>query len=85
MVSFGRSAIRLSVELVGLILQSCLGGIVGDFDVQHLSGFIFSFSVASKDVGFLVYMLRSHVCKSFAIYFVLWGNGGPNWEKDYSI
>lgn len=70
---------------MGLILQSCLGGLARDFKVEHLSGMMFRFSVASKDVGFLVYHLRSQVCKSFDIFFHLWGNGGPNWIKDYKF
>ncbi|CAN6311657.1 unnamed protein product [Urochloa humidicola] len=57
--SFGRSAIRLNVESVGLILQSCLGGVAHDFKVVHLSGFMCRFSLASKSVGFMVYRLRS--------------------------
>lgn len=56
--SFGRSAIRLDVNSVGLILQSCLGGIDVDFCVKHLSGMLFQFKVSTKDVGFLIYRLK---------------------------
>lgn len=37
-VSFGRCALRLNEDSVGLILQACLGGIAKDFNVFHLSG-----------------------------------------------
>jgi len=46
--SFGRSAIRLNEDLVGLLLQSCLGGHSNDFHVKHLSGWMFSFQVSYK-------------------------------------
>jgi hypothetical protein len=47
--SFGRSAIRLNEDSVGLLLQACLGGIVKDFNVSHLLDWIFSFSVTCKE------------------------------------
>lgn len=81
--SFSRSTIRLDVNSVGLLLQSCLGGIDLDFRVQHLSGWMFHFTVCSKDVGFLIYPLDSFACKSFEVFFSLWGSGGPNWRKNY--
>jgi hypothetical protein len=33
----------------------------------------------------MVYNLKSIVCKSFSIFFHLWGGGGPNWHRDYKI
>ena len=33
----------------------------------------------------MVYKLKSHSCKSFAIFFHLWSGGGPNWRKDHSL
>lgn len=83
--SFGRSAIRLNVDSVGLILQSCLGGSAKDFNVFHLSGWMFSFSVSCKNIGFMVYNLKNFSCKSFSIFFHLWGGGGPNWRKDLTL
>ncbi|CAO2141418.1 unnamed protein product [Urochloa humidicola] len=83
--SFGRSAIRLNVDSVGLILQSCLGGAAQDFQVLHLSGWMYRFSVSSKNVGFLIYHLSHFKCKLFAIFFALWGNGGPNWKHQYAL
>uniref|UniRef100_K3ZMM0 Uncharacterized protein n=1 Tax=Setaria italica TaxID=4555 RepID=K3ZMM0_SETIT len=83
--SFGGSALHLNVESIGLILQSCLGGTALNFNVQHLSGCMFWLFVASKNVGFLVYRLRSHVCKLFALFFALWGNGGPNWQWEHIL
>ena len=52
--SFGRSALRLNVDSVGTILKSCLGGTAKDFNVIHLSGWMFKFSVSSKNVGILI-------------------------------
>ena len=83
--SFGRSAVRLNSDSVSLILQACLGGNAKDFVVIHLSGWMFKFSVSCKNVGFMVYKLKSHSCKSFAIFFHLWSGGGPNWRKDHSL
>ncbi|CAO2150915.1 unnamed protein product [Urochloa humidicola] len=81
--SFGRSALRLNVDSVGLILQAVLGGIDRDFRVFHLSGWMFRFSVFSKDVGLMVYRLNKFLCQHFSIFFALWGNGGPNWVREY--
>lgn len=83
--SFGRSAIRLNEDSVSLILQSCLGGSAKDFNVLHLSGWMFCFSVSCKNIEFMVYNLKSFSCKSFSIFFHLWGGGGPNWRKDYAL
>jgi hypothetical protein len=38
--TFSRFAVRLSEDSVGIMLQSCLGGIDKDFRVSHLSGYI---------------------------------------------
>lgn len=84
-VSFGRSAIRLNEVSVAMILQSCLGGVAKNFNVFFLSGWMFSFCVSCKQVGFMVYNLKSFACKSFSVFFHLWGNGGPNWRKDYDL
>lgn len=76
--SFGRSAIHLNEDSVSLMLQSCLGGSAKAYIVFHLSGWTFGFSVSCKDIGFMVYKLKSFSCKSFSIFFHLWGDGGPN-------
>jgi hypothetical protein len=75
--SFGRSTIRLIVDFISRILQSCLGGNAKDFNALHLSGICFHFSLISKPVGFLVYNLKFFECSKFAVFFDLWGNGGP--------
>ncbi|CAN6282755.1 unnamed protein product [Urochloa humidicola] len=76
--SFGRSALHLNEDSVSLVLQSCIGGLAKDFNVVHLSGAMFRFSVSSKAVGLLIYNLKHYKCALFAIFFALWGNGGPN-------
>jgi hypothetical protein len=82
--TFGRSAIRRNVASVSLILQSCLEGVASDYNVSHLSGMCFRFSVFSKQVGFLVYRLGFFKRPKFAVFFDLWGNGGPNWQRELS-
>lgn len=70
-VSFDRSAVCLNEDSVGLILQACLGGVGKDFNVIHLLGWMFSFSLSCKNVGFMIYKLKSFSCKSFATFFHL--------------
>lgn len=82
---FGRSSIHLNEDSVSLILQSCFGVLAHDFNVIRVSGCCFRFTVQSKDVGFMVYNLKSFQCDSFSIFFWLWGNGGPNWVKEFYL
>lgn len=83
--SFWRSAIRLNEDSIGLLLQASIGGKANDFNVTYLSGWMFRFLVSCKDVGFMIYKLKSHICKHFAVYFFLWGRGGPNWRRDHAL
>jgi hypothetical protein len=69
--SFGRSHVRLNEDSVSLMLQACPGEIAKDYNVFHLSEWMFSFSVSCKNVGFMIYKLKSFSCKSFAIFFHL--------------
>lgn len=46
---------------------------------------MYRFTLSCKEVGFPIYKLKSFACKSFAVYFFLWGNGGPNWRKDLDL
>ena len=84
-VSFGHSVIRLNEESIGLILQACLGGVAKDYNVFHLSGWMFGFLVSCKKVGIMIHKLKSSSCKSFAIFFFLWRDGGANWQKEYDL
>jgi hypothetical protein len=36
-------------------------------------------------VGFFIYGLKSFACKSFAVHFALWGDGGPNWAREFDV
>lgn len=83
--SFGRSSVKLNVDSVSIILQSCLGGSAKDFEVVFLSGWMFSFKVSCKNVGLLIYRPKSFVCNCFAVYFSLWGNGGANWIREFEL
>ncbi|CAL4888967.1 unnamed protein product [Urochloa decumbens] len=54
----------------GLIFQ----GLVRD----RYADWTYRFSVSCKSVGIMIHRLRSFSCKSFAIHFTLWRNGGPD-------
>jgi hypothetical protein len=82
-VSFGRAKFKLDVDTVSLALESCLGGSSEDLTVVHLRERVFHFSLASKQVGFLVSSVKSFSCSAFKCYFHLWGNGGPHWRSEF--
>jgi hypothetical protein len=82
LVTFRRFLFRLTEESVALALQSCLGGRSSDFHVKFLSNNHFRFSVFSKEVGFYVYNLRRVTTSFFDVYFHLWNNGTPHWERE---
>lgn len=50
-----------------------------------MSGFMFRFLVSCKEVGFMVYNLKSYSCKQFAMFFFLWGGDGLNWRRDLAL
>lgn len=58
-VSFGRAKFKLTEDMVGIALESCVGGNCDDFFIVQLSLRVFCFSVASRYVGFMIYALRS--------------------------
>ncbi|CAO2170275.1 unnamed protein product [Urochloa humidicola] len=87
--TISRSAVRVDADSVALFLQAALGGNAPNFRVLHLSGWTFRFSVHGKLVGIMVHQLSKFVCKSFAIHFTLWRDGGPDsvkkkalWDKE---
>lgn len=82
LATFRRFLFRLTEDWVGIALQSCLGGRALDFHVQFLSTNHFRFSVFSKDVGFAIYKLRRVITSMFDVYFHLWNNGTPHWERE---
>lgn len=82
LATFRRFLFRLTEDSVALALQSCLGGKAADFQVTYLSHNHFSFTVSCKSVGFSVYELRRFTGRSFDIYFHLWSNGVPHWERE---
>jgi hypothetical protein len=83
-VSFGRATFKLTEDMVGIALESCIGGNCDDLSVKYLNDRVIRFSVASKAVGFMVTALRSFSCSSFKCFFNLWGNGGPSWPREFS-
>lgn len=70
-VAFSHFKIRLTSESVGLILSSILGGSANLFSVVELEQQLFKFSVLNRNVGLLVYDLKSFGCDSFKLFFHL--------------
>jgi hypothetical protein len=83
--TFGCSSILLNEDFVSLILQLCIGGSAKDFNIRFLSNMSFHFSLFSKVVGFMIYHLKFYKCSKFAVFFDLWGNGGPNWLREHRL
>ncbi|KAG2538408.1 hypothetical protein PVAP13_9NG430000 [Panicum virgatum] len=82
LATFRRYTFWLTEDLVALALQSCLSGTASGFHVKFQSDRHFRFSVSCKDVGFHVYWLRRFIGASFDVYFHLWSNGAPPWERE---
>jgi hypothetical protein len=82
LATFRRSLVRLTEESVALILESCLGGHAPLFHVVEVSHNHFRFAVSCKKVGFSVYNLRRVIGSVFDVYFHLWSNGAPHWERE---
>lgn len=82
LATFRRYTFRLTEETVSFALASCLGGSPAGFHVLFLSDHHFRFSVSCKSVGFHIYALRRFIGISFDVYFHLWSNGVPHWERE---
>jgi hypothetical protein len=82
LATFRRYTFRLTESSVSFALATCLGGSPAGFHVQFLSERHFRFSVSCKKVGFHVYGLRRFIGSSFDVYFHLWNNGVPHWERE---
>ena len=77
-----RFTFRLTEDSVALALQSCLGGAASGFHVNFQSDRHYRFSVSCKAIGFHVYQLRHFIGSHFDVYFHLWSNGAPHWERE---
>jgi hypothetical protein len=84
-VSFGRAAFRLTEDIVAVALEAAIGGYCGSLQVTMLSERVFSFVVASKQVGFYILKTRFFACDKFKCYFHLWSNGGPDWQREWRL
>jgi hypothetical protein len=84
-VSFSRTSFRLSEDSASLALEAAIGGFCGSLKVSSLCERVFSFVVSSKHVGFEILNLKSYVCPKFKCYLHLWGNGGPNWTREFNV
>jgi hypothetical protein len=84
-VSFSRHNFRLTEDSVAIALESALGCSAIEFVVSSISDKVLSFNVSCKEVGFHIVDLRSFSCLQFKCYFHLWGNGGPNWGREFKI
>jgi hypothetical protein len=76
-VSFGRSSFRLDKESASLALEAATGGFCGSLNVSLLRDRVFSFTVSSKKVGFMILARKFYSCPHFKCYYHLWGLGGP--------
>jgi hypothetical protein len=81
-VSVGRCKFKLTEHTIGFLLQATLGGTAVDFKLQQISNMVFKFVVASRNVGFHIYNLRSFSCEEYHIFFNLWNNGGAHWQSE---
>jgi hypothetical protein len=54
----------------------------GCFHVTFQSDRHFHFLVSSKVVGFMIYNLKRFIGSCFDVYFFLWSNGAPHWERE---
>lgn len=84
-VDFSRFNFHLSSKSVAIALQACLGGSPHGFRVKHLKNHCYSFLVCNKNIGLYVNSIRDFTCKDFHVRFFLWGNGGPNWKREYML
>jgi hypothetical protein len=82
LVSVGRCKFKLSEQCIGFLLQANLGGVAVDFRPQQIYDRVFKFVVASRNVGFHIYKLRSYLCEQYKIFFHLSGNGGAHWNLE---
>jgi hypothetical protein len=79
---FRRSVFCLTEESVGMAFHSVLGGSSEGFHIRCIKPCHFRFSVASRNVGFLICNLRHITTASFDVYFHLWRDGGANWQRE---
>jgi len=84
-VAFGRCKFRLDLPSMSSIIQATIGGSARHFRVSLLSDRTFKFFVSSKQVGFYVANLQSFSCEMYSLNFHLWGNGGPNWRREFAL
>lgn len=71
--------------MVSHLSQVAIDGDCSCLAVQQLDDRVFKFSVSTKEVGFFIYNLRSFECEQFKINFHLWGNGGPQSNREQAI
>jgi hypothetical protein len=65
-----------------LALQSCLGGLAQEFCVSYQSHNHFKSTVSCKTICSAIYKLRGFIGSSFDVYFHLWSNNAPHWERE---
>nr|TKW08979.1 hypothetical protein SEVIR_6G061100v2 [Setaria viridis] len=81
LATFPRSRFKLTLDNVGLLLQSVLGGSAPLFVVTELEDWIFKFCVSSKEVGLLIYQMGFFLCEDFKVVFNLWNSRGFHFAK----
>ena len=84
-VSFSRHDFRLNDHSVAAAPEAAIGGSAIELGVSCIRDKVYSFNVSYKQVGFHVVDPRSFAWPQFKCYFNLWGCGGPNWERAFSL
>jgi len=84
-VAFARCKFRLDLPSVCLILQATIVGNAAHFRASQLSDRTFKFFVSSRQIGFFIVNRRSFSCSLYKLSFHLWGNGGPDWKREYAF
>ena len=84
-ISFGRHDFRLTEDSVAAALEAAIGGSAIEFMVFMIKDRVFGFQVSCKAVALIILKLRSFSCDHFKCFFHLWGNGGPNWGREFKL
>ena len=84
-ISFGRHDFRLTEDSVAAALEAAIGGSAIEFMVFMITERVFGFQVSCKAVALIILRLRSFSCDHFKCFFHLWGNGGPNWGREFKL
>src|SRR3954471_8309732 len=84
-VAFGRTSFNLDEDSTAVALESITGGRCDALKVSSLRDRVFSFTVANKQVVFLLTKRLKFVSPKFICYFYLWNYGGPQCIYEFKL